>query len=42
MPDEPRLDDELELVQQQTADGPAVIAGIDPDISQDADPHEGA
>lgn len=41
MPDDTRPADELELVELQTADGADVIEGIDPDISQDADPHPG-
>lgn len=32
---------EEELVKDQTSDGDQVIEGIDPNISQDADPHEG-
>lgn len=34
-------DAELERIQSETADGDEVIEGIDPDITQDADPHPG-
>lgn len=39
MPDDPT--DELELVKEQTSDDEQVIAGIDPNISQDVEPPTG-
>ena len=42
MPDNSRPDDELGELEQNTSDGADVVEGLDPNITQDADPHPGA
>lgn len=42
MPRDTRPDDELNELEAKTSDGDKVIAGLDPDITQDADPHGGS